>query len=60
MGRGRGCSSRRGAGDQGGGHTPAYTADQFDISLAEVHEALSYYYAHFDEMREDRTGERDT
>lgn len=31
---------------------PAYTADQFDISMAEVYEALSYYYAHIDEMRE--------
>lgn len=35
-----------------GGQTPAYTADQFDISMAEVYEALSYYYAHIDEMRE--------
>lgn len=34
------------------GESPAYTADQFDIPLAEVYEALSYYYAHIDEMRE--------
>lgn len=37
---------------EGGGQTPAYTADQFDISLAEVYEALSYYYANIDEMRD--------
>ena len=35
-----------------GGESPAYTADQFDISMAEVYEALSYYNAHIDEMRE--------
>ena len=34
------------------GKSAAYTADQFDISMAEVYEALSYYYAHIDEMRE--------
>ena len=35
-----------------GGQTPAYTADQFDISMAEVYGALSYYYAHIDDMRQ--------
>ena len=35
-----------------GGESPAYTADQFEISKAEVYEALSYYYTHIDEMRE--------
>jgi uncharacterized protein (DUF433 family) len=34
------------------GHTPAYVADQFDISLASVYEALAYYYSNLDEMRE--------
>jgi len=32
--------------------SPAYVADQFDVSLSGVYEALSYYYAHMDEMRE--------
>lgn len=32
------------------GHDPAYVADQLDISLAEVHEALAYYYNHPEEM----------
>ena len=31
--------------------TPAHVADQLDVSLADVYEALSYYYAHIDEMR---------
>jgi uncharacterized protein (DUF433 family) len=35
--------------DSGG--SPAHVADQFDVSLADVYEALSYYYAHIDEMR---------
>lgn len=35
-----------------GGRPPAHVADQFDISLSEVYEALSYYYAHIEEMRE--------
>jgi uncharacterized protein (DUF433 family) len=30
---------------------PAHVADQFDISLAAVYEALSYYYSHADEMK---------
>jgi len=32
--------------------SPAHVADQLDISLSEVYEALAYYYAHIDEMRE--------
>ena len=32
------------------GHGPEHVADQFGISLAEVHEALAYYYNHPDEM----------
>jgi uncharacterized protein (DUF433 family) len=32
------------------GHQPEYVADQFDISLADVHSALAYYYEHPDEM----------
>lgn len=35
-----------------GGRSPAHVADQFDISLAAVYEALAYYYAHIDELRE--------
>lgn len=31
--------------------SPAAVADQLDISLSAVYEALSYYYAHVDEMR---------
>jgi uncharacterized protein (DUF433 family) len=34
------------------GQSPAYVADQLDLSLAEVYEALSYYYDHVDEMRD--------
>jgi len=33
------------------GQSPAYVADQLDLSLAEVYEALSYYYGHVEEMR---------
>lgn len=33
------------------GLSPAYVADQLDLSLAEVYEALSYYYRHDDELR---------
>jgi uncharacterized protein (DUF433 family) len=33
------------------GQSPAHVADQFDIPLADVYEALSYYYTHIDEMR---------
>lgn len=31
-------------------HSPEHVADQLDISLAEVHAALSYYYDNSDEM----------
>lgn len=34
-----------------GGQTPAAVADQFDLSLSAVYEALSYYYDHIEEMR---------
>ena len=34
------------------GRSPAYVADQLDLSLAAVYEALSYYYSHVDEIRE--------
>jgi uncharacterized protein (DUF433 family) len=34
------------------GRSPAYVADQLDITLAEVHTALAYYYEHPDEMEE--------
>lgn len=34
------------------GQSPAYVADQLDLSLAEVYKALSYYYDHVEEMRD--------
>jgi uncharacterized protein (DUF433 family) len=34
-----------------GGSSPALVADQFDLSLADVYGALSYYYEHIEEMR---------
>ena len=34
------------------GQSPAYVADQLDLSLASVYEALSYYYDHIEEIRE--------
>jgi uncharacterized protein (DUF433 family) len=34
------------------GQSPAHVAAQLDVTLSEVYEALSYYYAHVDEMRE--------
>lgn len=34
-----------------GPQSPAHVADQLDLSLAAVYEALSYYYANIDEMR---------
>lgn len=37
-----------------GDQSPAGVADQFDIALSDVYEALSYYYDHVDEMREFR------
>ncbi|MDR5673655.1 DUF433 domain-containing protein [Halalkaliarchaeum sp. AArc-GB] len=40
------------------GQPPAHVADQLGISLSEVYEALSYYYAHLEELREfERTNE---
>lgn len=33
------------------GQTPAYVADQLELPLASVYEALSYYYANIDELR---------
>ena len=35
-----------------GGYSPAYVADQLDITLTSVYEALAYYYDNLDEMRE--------
>jgi len=35
-----------------GGNPPAVVADQFDVTLAAIYEALSYYYEHVEEMRE--------
>lgn len=35
-----------------GGRSPAHAADQLDLSLADVYEALSYYYTHIEELRE--------
>ncbi|WP_436910677.1 DUF433 domain-containing protein [Halosimplex marinum] len=32
--------------------SPAYVADQLDLSLAEIYEALSYYYGHVEQMRD--------
>lgn len=34
------------------GRSPAHVADQLDLSLAEVYEALSYYYANVEEIRD--------
>lgn len=34
------------------GQSPAYVADQLDVSLAAVYEALSYYYEHIEEVRD--------
>lgn len=33
------------------GQSPAYVADQLDLSLASVYEALSYYYDNIEEIR---------
>jgi uncharacterized protein (DUF433 family) len=35
-----------------GGRSPAHVADQLDLSLSDVYEALSYYYDNVEEMRE--------
>jgi uncharacterized protein (DUF433 family) len=42
-----------------GDHSPEYVADQLDLSLAEVHAALSYYYEHPEEMDEIRDSHAD-
>jgi uncharacterized protein (DUF433 family) len=34
------------------GQSPAYVADQLDLPLASVYEALAYYYDNIEEMRE--------
>ena len=36
----------------GGSSSPAAVADQLEIPLAAVYEALSYYYEHIEEMRQ--------
>lgn len=33
------------------GYTPAYVADQLDVPLGDVYEALSYYYDNIEEIR---------
>jgi uncharacterized protein (DUF433 family) len=33
------------------GQTPAYVADQLDVSLGAVYEALAYYYDNIEEIR---------
>lgn len=38
---------------------PEYVADQFDISLAEVHEVLAYYYRSIEEMTDIRGRHRE-
>ncbi|WP_181691207.1 DUF433 domain-containing protein [Natronomonas sp. LN261] len=42
------------------GQSPAYVADQLDLSLAEVYEALSYYYDHVEQMRDLERENEDT
>ncbi|AUX10574.1 hypothetical protein AArcSl_2963 [Halalkaliarchaeum desulfuricum] len=34
------------------GQPPVHVADQLGVSLSEVYEGLSYYYAHVEELRE--------
>lgn len=41
------------------GESPEYVADQLDVTLAEVHTALAYYYDHPDEMRDLRDRHRE-
>ncbi len=41
-----------------GGMSPETVADQLDIGLDEVHEALAYYYRNIDEMKELREEQR--
>jgi uncharacterized protein (DUF433 family) len=33
-----------------GDQSPAYVADQLDVSLSDVYNALAYYYEHVDEI----------
>lgn len=37
-----------------GDHEPSYVADQLDLSLADVHTAMAYYYEHPEEMEQIR------
>lgn len=41
------------------GHSVEYVADQLDVSLADVHSALAYYYEHADEMHRIRARHRE-
>lgn len=41
-----------------GDHSPEYVADQLDVTLADVHTALAYYYDNPDEMAEIRQRHR--
>ena len=34
------------------GQSPAYVADQLDLSIADVYEALAYYYRNIEEIRQ--------
>jgi uncharacterized protein (DUF433 family) len=39
--------------------SPENVADQLDVTMAEVHEALAYYYEHVEEMNEIRERHRE-
>lgn len=41
------------------GQSPAYVADQLDVTLSEIYAALSYYYDHISEMRDFERGNED-
>lgn len=41
------------------GQSPAYVADQLELSLSTVYESLSYYYDNIDEMRRLETENED-
>jgi len=41
------------------GKSPEHVADQLNLGLDEVHEALAYYYRHPDEMKEIRERHRE-
>ncbi len=34
------------------GQSPAHVADQLDLSISSVYEALAYYYEHLEEIRQ--------